>query len=390
MDVMHTFHKRSTDCLLTSNYAHEPIHHTLQALLLNIRAEFVRMPEDYFGIWVLSGIVGRLAIRMGYHREPANYTQISPFQGEMRRRTWALICQLETLTCCHLGLPSFIQESQCDSRLPHNYLDEDFDSDIVELPQPRPETELTPVLYTIAKGRLESVFRAICDQTLSVQVTPYGHIMALDERLHSVIQAIPECFRLENSQDSLATPPYLLVRRYNMELLFQKARCTLHRHYMTVAYRDPQYTYSRSSCVAGALSLLRYHAQIFEEVQVGGRLVREKWFISFLHVHDFLLASMVACLELSFRSNPCGTVHAPGLLEDCQQDLIDALQRSCHFWEGSHTSSPEVRRAWAVMRAMIDKVLGAPAEPNHKAYAQSSDFAIQSPLAQGIQLQSTG
>ncbi|KEF60264.1 uncharacterized protein A1O9_05114 [Exophiala aquamarina CBS 119918] len=389
LDVMRTFHQRSTDCMLTSNYAYEPNHHTLQALLINIRAEFMRMPENYFGIWVLSGVVGRLAIRMGYHREPANFAQISPFQGEMRRRTWALICQLESLTCCHLGLPSFIQENHCDTQLPNNYLDEDIDPDNVELPQPRPGTEQTPVLYTITKGRIVSVFRTICDQTLSVQVTPYDQIIALDERLRGAIQAIPPCFRLDNLQDCLTVPPYLLVRRYNMELLSQKARCILHRHYMTVGYRDPKYAYSRSSCVAGALSLLRNQAEIFEEVQTGGRLVREKWFISSLDIHDYLLASMIACLELSFRSHPPGGLNASEPLQGSQKDLIDALLRSCQFWEGFHTTSPEIRRASAVMSAMIAKVLGSSAKSSHKPSAMPMGIPIHSDLDQQVHPQST-
>lgn len=390
MELMRTFHQRSTDCMLTSNYAYEPNHHTLQALLINIRAEFMRMPENYFGIWVLSGVVGRLAIRMGYHREPANFAQLSPFQGEIRRRTWALICQLESLTCCHLGLPSFIQENQCDSQLPSNYLDEDLDPDSAKLPPPRPGTEQTPVLYTITKGRIVSVFRTICDQTLSVQVTPYDQIMALDERLRGAVQAIPSCFQLDNSQDSLTVPPYLLVRRYNMELLWQKARCILHRHYMTVAYRDPKYAYSRSSCVAGALSLLRNQAEIFEEVQTGGRLVREKWFISSLDIHDYLLASMIACLELSFRSHPSGDLNSSAPPQNSQKDLIDALMRSCQFWEGFHTTSPEIRRASAVTSTMIAKVLGTPAEPNRKPSAQPLELATRVNLTQQAHLQNTG
>ncbi len=78
-------------------------------------------------------------MRMGYHRDPAIYPQFTIFQGEMRRRIWACMNQLDSLTSYQLGLPSMIQDPQCDTQLPSNLLDEDFGPHSVHLPASRPE-----------------------------------------------------------------------------------------------------------------------------------------------------------------------------------------------------------------------------------------------------------
>ncbi|KAM5343615.1 hypothetical protein ACJ41O_012152 [Fusarium nematophilum] len=297
-DVMVAFQRRASECLLISNYSTSPSTYTMEALLFNIGGEFARCRDAHLGLWVLSSIAIRLAMRMGYHRDPEKYPEISPFQGEMRRRVWAVVMQLDTLGSGQLGLPTMIQEPQCDTRLPLNLLDEDFGPDSTQLPPERPETQLTPVLYTITKAKAMAVFRTIFNHVSLGRIEAYEEVMALDRRVNDTRLSMPPCFHIANLEDSIAVPPYILIRRYNLEFLFQKSRCILHRHHMALSYQDVKYHYSRSCCVEAAMSILEHQASIFKEVQVGGLLFRERWFISSLERHDFLLAAMIVCLEL--------------------------------------------------------------------------------------------
>lgn len=358
--ALQTFQKRSTECLIMSNYATAPTSFTIEALLLNVQGEFALRPKTPIGPWLLAGIVTRLAMRMGYHRDPDHYPQISPFQGEMRRRVWASISQLDTLSSYQLGLPSIIQESHCDTRLPRNFLDEDLDSSTTELPAPRSDAELTPISYIIAKGRLLAVFRSFFNHVSTVRMAAYGDIMALDQRLREAHSAIPARLRIVRLEDSITTPPNLLIRRYNLELVFQKSRCILHRHHMTEAYNNPKYAYSRLSCIEAAMTLLGHQAKIYEEVQVGGRLYRDKWFLSSLEHNDFLLAAMIVCLELSSRlkghPEESGGVTEHGLLTYSRADMVSALQTARVFWTEFSPRSAEALQASTVLGVMLDKV----------------------------------
>ena len=69
-DVMDLFHRRSTECLVLSKYSSAPGSYTMEGLLLNLQGEFLRQGIAHLGVWMLSGIAIRLAMRMGYHRDP--------------------------------------------------------------------------------------------------------------------------------------------------------------------------------------------------------------------------------------------------------------------------------------------------------------------------------
>jgi hypothetical protein len=62
----------------------------------------------------------RLAFRMGYHRDPKHLVGISVFDGEMRRRVWLNLVQIEALMSYQLGFPSMIPSEFCDTEVPRN------------------------------------------------------------------------------------------------------------------------------------------------------------------------------------------------------------------------------------------------------------------------------
>ncbi|KAF4445582.1 transcription factor, partial [Fusarium albosuccineum] len=337
LEVMELFQRRSTECLLISKYGTAPTNYTMEALLLNLQGEFVRRRDAHLGLWVMGGVAIRVAMRMGYHRDPDNHPRITPLQGEMRRRIWA--------------------EYQCDTRPPSNLLDEDFGPETTQLPPSRPETQLTPVLYTIAKSRLSLIFRTIFNHVSLGRVEAYEEIMTYDQRLHNAYRRLPAKLQIVALEDCITTPPSLLTRRYNLEFLFQKARCMLHRHHMSKSYEDPRYNYSRTACVDAAMTVLTHQANIFKEVQVGGLLYADRWFISSLERHDFLLAAMIICLELSSRTNeqpaPSGN---DGFLKFSREAMTQALENSQSFWAELKASSVEAKQAFDMLSVMLGSV----------------------------------
>lgn len=350
-----TFQQRSADCLINSQYASRPTSYTMEALLLNIHGEFIRHRGAQLGVWVLAGVVIRLALRMGYHRDPKDFAQISIFDGEMRRRTWAIILQLDTMTSYQLGMPSMIPESQCDTAPPSNLHDEDFGPESLILPQSRPESELTPVLYSIAKWRGLEIFRKIVNRASTNET--YEEIMRIDSQLRATHEQISPRFRLSEDDGFIVVSPSVLISRYRLELLFQKSRCLLHRHHMTKSFTEPKYIYSRTTCVEAAMAILKHQVDISNEAKPGGILQRDQWFISSLERHDFLLASMVICLELSYRMRNT----APGdsqtsNLKFTQIDLVGSLEKSREFWGKFKDNSKEALQAFNAVSHMLGTV----------------------------------
>ena len=69
----------------------------METLLLHVHAEYARSRDAEVGILISTGIVVRLAMRMGLHRDPGPYPGIPVFQGEMRRRIWAAVRSCDLL-----------------------------------------------------------------------------------------------------------------------------------------------------------------------------------------------------------------------------------------------------------------------------------------------------
>ncbi|KAF2091247.1 hypothetical protein K490DRAFT_33868, partial [Saccharata proteae CBS 121410] len=341
-----------------ADYA-KPKPYTLETLLIYGESEFLCGGGTPMEVWLIMGVIVRLALRMGYHRDPRHYGNISPFDGEMRRRVWHLTWQLDVLLSFTLGLPSTVRGFQSDAEPPRNLLDQDFSVNSRELPPARPPSELTPVSYCLAKTRVCAVFAAAADASHSVTAPTYPEIMELDRRLEEAHSLVPPALRLRPLEQALSDPQELIMHRFNVELLYQKTRCVLHRTYLVKAHDDTRFQYSRTACLDAAKKLLNHQGTIFYACQPGGQLSRVKWYFSSLTSHDFLLAAMVVCLELNLRHETRNSADSPNPQQEDligTWELLKALETSSSIWESYEAKlidSGEAKKAAKAFRAIL-------------------------------------
>lgn len=104
---------------------------TLQALVLFLLG--VRNIYDPHSLWVLSGSTVRIAQRLGLHRDGSSH-KISPFDAEIRRRTWWQIVFLDghSSKLAGAGFPAWL--AKFDTRIPMNISDSDLSPTMKEPP----------------------------------------------------------------------------------------------------------------------------------------------------------------------------------------------------------------------------------------------------------------
>jgi len=336
--------------------------YSLECLMLCIESEYLDGAPP-IKLWVSIGVAMRLMLRMGYHRDSSLYSNITCFQGEMRRRVWHFVYQLDVLFSALVGLPNMIRNIQSDTELPHNLLDADFSPGITCLPESRPVSEITPTLYSIVKGRICSVFAATAEISHAVIPPKYSEVMDLDSSSQESYVIIPPALRVRPMDQSIIDPPDLIMNRFNLELLHLKTRCILHRRYLTEARMDSRFEYSRRTCVDAARRILAHHLTIYDACQPGGRLSRFRWYMSTLSTHDFLLAAMIICLELDLESK-AGLDQVDNLSRQTnihRKELIDALRAFYNVFRISENSSLKANQASKAMAIMLRKVDEAPA-----------------------------
>jgi hypothetical protein len=77
-DLASTFRNRLTDCLIAADYT-RPQEFLIEALILHLYAEYVSSRDAKSTVWVLVGMIVRLAMRMGYHQKLQPTMRGTPF-----------------------------------------------------------------------------------------------------------------------------------------------------------------------------------------------------------------------------------------------------------------------------------------------------------------------
>ncbi|KAI2792476.1 hypothetical protein POX_b02514 [Penicillium oxalicum] len=349
--VWEVYRKRAAQCLVKANYL-APGRYKCEALLFYTVVEFYRSQDAQVGVSYLLSMTIRLAMRMGYHRDAKHYPNLSFWDGEMRRRFWACLCQLDTLLSFQVGIPRTIQPWQFDTELPSNLHDEEFDQATTEPPQQRSDDgEFTWCTYVRAKAGLMSAFGQVVDLAFSRESMSYDDILAIDRRLEDAHKALPPILRLQPIAQSLTTSTAIIFRRYSLEMLYQRARQVLHRRYM--GQLQAKYAYSRSVSLAAAKETLRHNIEIWTESQPGGLLCSDRYFANAFQTSDLVLSAMILCLELSQSSEE----NAPSRLEAEERAEIQLLLEETHrIFKDERRRSMDTHRAFVALSIMLGRL----------------------------------
>ncbi|KAK0939577.1 hypothetical protein LTR29_008826 [Friedmanniomyces endolithicus] len=343
LNVVNRYHSLSASAAVLADFT-KPREYTIECLIAYTAG--LRSNNAFVNVWLMLGLIVRLALRMGYHRDAKHYPNITPFHGEMRRRAWAGISMIDVLISFQLGLPSMVKTIQSDTQPPRNLLDRDFGITTTVLPPSRGEHELTPSSYTRAKLGLTRIFANAAE--LSHATVPPAHedLMQLDRQLEEAKRAIPPLLQMPDISELVTDPAEQLMCRFNLDLLYLKTKMVLHRRFVLTPLAqlsaDEQKLgigRSRKVCVESALRVLQHHHTIYTASQPGGQQ-SVKWYMGSISTHDFLLAAMLVCLELSTHIQPdlYLLVNPSGHRCPIRGELIEALEKSQRIWMESARS----------------------------------------------------
>ncbi|KAH6872930.1 hypothetical protein BKA58DRAFT_283716, partial [Alternaria rosae] len=340
--------EKMIQCLRLGNYM-KGVPHTIEALLAFLQTEYVQGEDTQQGCWQLTGVIIRVALKMGYHRDGLHFPQMSVYEAEMRRRTWYILTQFDIASASEVGLPRIIKETQCDTTEPRNLLDDDFDDTSTALPLARPQREHTLSQFLVYKSRIVSVYGMICDFTTSSKQRDYDEAMRLDTLLNKAYTQKPSILQLKPMQQSILDGAELITRRLYIAMSYHHAQITLHRKFIILAKTNGKYQLSHSTCINAALTILQLQAELFEQCRPGRMLHSDRWKILSLIQSEFLLATTVLCLNLNDDMKK-------GLIgEDVTQKSVEALKISRSVWEQQQGSSKEAQTAVKAVNAVLGK-----------------------------------
>jgi hypothetical protein len=373
LELSHEHRRLTAQCILLADIT-QPIAQLLETLVLHVQAEYGRSRDAEPSVLLMTGICVRLAIRMGYHRDPGPHVNIKPFMGEMRRRVWTFVRQIDLLISFQFGMPSIVRSDHVDTQPPRNLYDDELHEDMKELPASRPAFEATPMTYMIAKSRITFTFGQIVERTGSLTNQPsYEETMSFDQQLRDIRASHPPLLQMRSFPDSARDPANLIMQRIGLELVYLRSIFVLHRRFIAKGRDNPRYAYSRRACIDASMEMLTHQATLHEEAQPGGRLRSVKWYISSLTTHDFMLAAMNVCMDLfhaaeterrcrgnglKSASDPSSPTTAANMYaEDRRESMMRALEHCITIWESVREDSMEAYKASTGLRVMVDKLI---------------------------------
>lgn len=267
-----------------------------------------------------------------------------------------------------VSLPNTIHSHQCDTHVPTNLYDGDFDPGTQILPPSRPNNELTPTAYMIAKVQLCKEMSDILQVTNRVDgPVPYEEIMRLDTRLRKVYQELPAHLRVvpdDGRHESIT----VTMARFSINALYLKIICLLHRKYVPRARQNPQYAYSRRSAVTAASETLRSLITLHDESKDTSTSTSTRgsrpleWFLKLMATKEFLVCAMLVALDLHYdciaERSIDERIQATAQFWTVKQraELLSNLKTIHGIWEGLAGGSTEALQASNVLDIMLQKI----------------------------------
>ncbi len=366
--LLQLYRLRTAQCLIIGDIA-KCLPYTLETLRFNATAELNRKDDNSRGLWIMTGVIVRVAVNMGYHRDPAQSPSIPTLQAEYRRRVWLSVVTMDDMASLRVGFGRSISAISSDTLEPRNVHDWEMSDEMTDLPTSRPFAEATPVTYMIVKGRLFRVLGRITEFNNSLCPISYDTVRDIDTSLHEAHQTIPLHMKIPGGMsdpNSLRKPSDL--SNFQMEVMYHYGMLTLHRKFIAKARLDPQYEVSRDRCISSALTLLDHQY-----------LLDSSWYKIAQTRQVLSLASLVLLLELEHRRTGS---HANMMSTDSQH-LLQALESSVALWGNAKSSCDEASRLYHILARMVSSCQNGISQ--HSSQTQAPEPRIEGPgLSQSL------
>lgn len=211
----------------------------------------LRRHESPKFVWMMTGLVIRMAQALGLQRDGSHFAHLTPYEVEIRRRVWWAVCMLDVRSSEDQGADLTIAHGSFDTRLPLNINDADIDLTTKEMPK---ETE------GLSDMTISLVSCCQCDVTRRMMaVSLKGGVDSLDEQA-ALLDEMQETMernylRYSNASGNIAYWAEVIVMRLVM------AKMTL-LTYLPVLFSSPNKHVSdeiRTKLFVAALEVAEYN-----------------------------------------------------------------------------------------------------------------------------------
>ncbi|KAI1307510.1 hypothetical protein F5Y03DRAFT_352523 [Xylaria venustula] len=164
-ELTHKYRQGLEYALARADFLNKPDLTVLQAFTIFLL--LVRLQESPRFIWMMTGLVIRMAQSIGLQRDGSHFQNLTPFEVEIRRRTWYALCALDVRAAEDQGTDFTIQLGSFDTKLPLNINDDDINPDMKETPIER--EGITDMTAPIVMMEISHISRQVVSPAADLQ-----------------------------------------------------------------------------------------------------------------------------------------------------------------------------------------------------------------------------
>jgi hypothetical protein len=234
--------------------------------------------------WLTTGMLVKLAMLAGYHRDPDHIPNITPYNKEMRRRIWATIIELDLQIALDRGMPPSLQPTDFDTGPPLNIDDHEIHESTTEMPRSRRPQEVTDSTFQVLLAQsLPLRLKICCLMNSPVVSCSYEDVQKLEWELSRFQASLPSW---PAAPDPLMNHKLILWNAL-LETKLGQALLAIHTPFALESNDDPLFEPSSRARLESATVILSRQLRLHE---MSMRL-------SFGHLSDTTLQASLSILQ---------------------------------------------------------------------------------------------
>lgn len=203
-------------------------------------------------VWMAAGSLLRTAMYLGLHRDPSYFGKINTFHAEMRRRLWATVLELTVQSSLDMGMPPMVSVQEYDTKPPSNVNDEDISEQNNSPPNEKPSDTCTECSIQIAFAETLPIRLEITRRINSLRFdVPYQECLRLSTEMTETCHSHTQFFKKAFSTGAPIAPFQIKL----LDSLVRRFTLALHRPFFAKAKDNPEYHFSRRSCLDASLAI---------------------------------------------------------------------------------------------------------------------------------------
>ncbi|KPM37931.1 hypothetical protein AK830_g8622 [Neonectria ditissima] len=208
--------------------------------------------------WISAGMLVRNAVSAGLHREPSDFTRISPFYAELRRRLWYSILEFDLQASFAKGRAPWIRDEDYDCCQPSDIIDDGVLCEGVTDAQIKAArlTRMSPPPLYVCLAKSLSLRTKVCRLVNGINLTAsYEEVLRLDAELKEFVDQVAATMQPELDNGM----------RVLINILTLRPTIALHAPFLARPWHDPRYLYSRQVCVEMATAVLSEALSVMDD-----------------------------------------------------------------------------------------------------------------------------